>query len=133
MMLTLMASSQYFIVGRGSILMMPAVLVVYVIMTFILKTKGDYTLNIMIAYSMSHFHLATKAGMLGPWLILAYLMMNGRILVEGKYYKYNSLLIIQTIIFLVLNLLGLIVNNPNTLFENMTSFISLIGLLVTSL
>ena len=131
MMLTLMASSQYFIVGRGSILMMPAVLVVYVIMTFILKTKGDYTLNIMIAYSMSHFHLATKAGMLGPWLILAYLMMNGRIFIDGKYFKYNSLLIIQIIIFLVLNLLGLIVKNPNTLFENMTSFISLIGLLVT--
>jgi len=133
MMVALMGASQYFLANRGNINMLPAVIIVYVFMTFALKTSKDHIFNIFIAYAMSHFHFAVKAGTLGPWLILGYLLLGGWRFLYGKFFSKNAPLIFQIMIFIFVNLLGLMIKNPNGSIENTSSFISLIGLMVALL
>lgn len=132
-MASLMLASQYFLAGRANILMMPFVLVVYAMMIVALHTRNDPVFNIMIAYGMSHFHFATKAGMLGPWLILTYLLLRGIGFLKAQPRIRNAPLISQIVLFVILNLVGLIYLNPNTLFENVSSFINLLGMMVVLL
>jgi len=131
MMITLMISSEFFLHGRGTILLMPFVLLTYAIATIFLRTKQDVLLNIMVAYGMSHFHFATKAGMLGPWIVLAYFLLSFNVLGKFRNVFRTQAHYFLIIVFLLFNLLGLLFNNPNTSFENLTSFVSLIGLALT--
>lgn len=130
MMIVLMAASQLLLAGRGNINMLPGVLIIYIIASVILNIGKDPIVGVMIAYGMSHFHFATKGGMLGPWLIFATLLLQGWSFLASRYQAKNFSLLVQILFFSGLNLLGLLIKNPNGLFENISNFTSLVGLMV---
>lgn len=108
----------------------PMIVAIYILLMLSLKTTGDTTLNILVIYGMAHFSFLDNFGTIAPWLTFIYLIV---LWIEGRHLPNNrtpDTLMVLSVVFIVLNLFGLILLNPNGMYSKITGFISLIGMVL---